>query len=43
MIEEILNAYRQQVHFIENDATMYDKIHQSITFLQSMEMIFQFE
>ncbi|MFA7401763.1 MAG: histidine ammonia-lyase [Bacteroidales bacterium] len=43
MIEKILKAYRQQVDFIENDATMYDKIHQSIAFLQSIEMIFQFE
>jgi len=42
-IEELLQYYRQSVPFIENDATMYDKMHESIAFVQAMEMLFQFE
>ncbi len=42
-IEELLQYYRQSVPFIENDATIYDKMHESIAFVQAMEMLFQFE
>ena len=42
-IEEILLSYRENVPFIENDATMYDKMQESIAFIKALEMLFQFE
>ncbi|HPX59771.1 MAG TPA: histidine ammonia-lyase [Bacteroidales bacterium] len=42
-IEEILLSYRENVPFIENDATMYDKMQESIAFIKAIEMLFQFE
>lgn len=42
-IEELLQCYRQSVPFIENDATMYDKMKESVAFVRAMEMLFQFE
>ena len=42
-IEDILTSYRQNIPFVENDATMYDKMQVSLAFIQSLEQIFQFE
>ncbi len=42
-IEEILIAYRENIPFIENDTTMYDKMQKSIEFIKDLEMLFRFE
>ncbi len=42
-IEKTLSQYREQVPFIENDTTMYDKIHQSISFVRTWESAFEIE
>ncbi len=42
-IEGIVKTYREKVPFVENDTTMYDKIHQSIAFIQDLEERFTIE
>ena len=42
-IERQVKRYREQVPFIENDTTMYDKIHQSIRFIIDLESQFPIE
>lgn len=43
VIEQCVKAYRKQVPFVENDTTMYDKIHQSISFVRNWEKDFKIE
>ena len=42
-IEGIVKTYREKVPFVENDTTMYDKIHQSVAFVQDLENKFSIE
>lgn len=42
-IENIVKEYRKTVPFIENDTTMYDKIHESINFIRKWESDFEIE
>ena len=42
-IERWVKTYRETVPFIENDTTMYDKIHESIRFITTLESTFAIE
>ena len=43
LIEQIIEQYRQQIQFIENDAVMYDKMQYSVDFVEELENWFEFE
>ncbi len=43
LIEQILDMYREQVHFIENDTFMHDKMEISTAFIRHLEDWFECE
>ena len=43
LIEQIIEQYRQNIQFIDNDVVMYNKMQYSVDFIEELENWFEFE